>query len=71
MIKEKISDGTCFIGALSLDGSILPFEGMLAAALAAKKLQFSTIYMPFNSDLPEINIEGLEIIYVSSLLEVI
>ncbi|WP_102348340.1 magnesium chelatase domain-containing protein [Bacillus sp. Marseille-P3661] len=70
-IKAKIPSSTCFIGALSLDGSILPFEGMLSAALVARRLGFSLLYMPFNADLPEIRIEGLEIIYVSSLHEVL
>jgi magnesium chelatase family protein len=71
IVKEKISPTTCFIGALSLDGSILPFEGMLAAALSAKKIGFSVIYMPFNENLPEIKINGLEIIFVSSIHEVL
>jgi magnesium chelatase family protein len=71
VVKEKISPTTCFIGALSLDGSILPFEGMLAAALCAKKIGFAVIYMPYNRDLPEIKINGLDIIFVSSLHEVL
>jgi magnesium chelatase family protein len=71
VIKVKISPTTCFIGALSLDGSILPFEGMLSAALSAKKLGFNVIYMPFDGDLPEIKIAGLDIIFVSSIHEVL
>jgi len=70
-IKVEIPSTTCFIGALSLDGSILPFEGMLAAALASKKLGFTHLYMPFNPDLPEIKMEGMEIVFVSSLTEVL
>lgn len=70
-IKTRIPASTCFIGALSLDGSILPFDGLLAAALGAKKLGFSLLYMPFDPNLPEIKMEGLEIVYISSLHEVI
>ena len=71
VIRVNIPDTTCFIGALSLDGSILPFEGLLAAALVAKKLGFTILYMPFNSNLPEIKMKGLDIVFVSSLHEVI
>ncbi|WP_175640234.1 YifB family Mg chelatase-like AAA ATPase [Metabacillus schmidteae] len=71
MIGESIPNSTGFIGALSLDGSILPFEGMLAAALAAKKIGFNRLYMPFNPDLPEIIINEVEIIFVSSLRDVL
>lgn len=71
VVHAKIPMSICFIGALSLDGSILPFEGLLAATLAAKKLGFSLLYMPFDANLPELKMEGLEIVYVSSLHEVI
>ncbi|WP_442596707.1 YifB family Mg chelatase-like AAA ATPase [Neobacillus sp. D3-1R] len=70
-IKERILPNACFIGALSLDGSILPFEGMLAAALSAKRLGFAVLYMPFYEDLPEVKMDGFEIIFVSSLHEVL
>ncbi|MBP2242371.1 magnesium chelatase family protein [Cytobacillus eiseniae] len=71
VIKTPIPATTCFIGAISLDGTILPFEGILAAALAAKKLGFSLLYMPYDASLPELKMDGLEIVYVSSLQEVI
>lgn len=57
--------------SITLDGSILPFEGLLAAALATKKLGFTIVYMPFDPVLPEIKMEGLDIDFVSSLHEVI
>lgn len=47
-IKVRIPASTCFIGALSLDGTILPFDGLLAAALGAKRLGFSRLYMPYD-----------------------
>lgn len=44
-IKARIPASTCFIGALSLDGSILPFDGLLAAALGAKDFPFYTCHL--------------------------
>ncbi|WP_267498082.1 ATP-binding protein [Bacillus sp. REN16] len=43
---------------------------MPAAELAAKKLGFTIVYMPFDPNLPEIKMEGLEIVFVASLHEV-
>ncbi|MDQ0154251.1 YifB family Mg chelatase-like AAA ATPase [Robertmurraya andreesenii] len=71
VIQSKISASTCFIGALSLDGTIHPFDGLLAAALAAKKLGFSLLYMPYDANLPDMRMDGIEIVYVSSLHEVV
>lgn len=71
VITSNIPASSCFIGALSLDGSILPFDGLLAAALAAKKLGFNRLYVPFDESLPKISMEGLEMVYVSSLHDVI
>lgn len=71
MIRDNIPNSTCFIGALSLDGSIHPFEGMLAAALAAKKIGYTRLYMPFHSDLPELIINEVEIVFVSTLRDVL
>ncbi|WP_223594248.1 YifB family Mg chelatase-like AAA ATPase [Neobacillus bataviensis] len=66
-----IPEGTGFLGALSLDGSIQPVEGMLPAALAAKRLGIKWLYMPFDDELPVLEFNGLEIIFVSSLQDVI
>ena len=54
VVHVKIPASTCFIGALSLAGSILPFEGLVATVLGAKKLGLSLLYMPFDVDFPEI-----------------
>lgn len=70
-LEAWISDQTGFIGALSLDGSIQPVAGMLPAVLAAKKVGLQKLYMPFDEKLPHLEFENLEIIYVSSLQEVI
>jgi magnesium chelatase family protein len=70
-LNTTISEHTGFIGALSLEGAILPVEGMLPAVLAAKKLGIQKLFMPFDKNLPVLNFGEMEIIYVSKLKEVI
>jgi magnesium chelatase family protein len=70
-LKIKISNDTGFIGALSLYGEVQPVEGMLPAVLAAKQLGLKRLYMPFDERLPPLEMDGLEIVYVSSIHEVI
>jgi magnesium chelatase family protein len=67
----SIPENYGFIGALSLDGAIVPVEGMLPAVLAAKRLGLKRLYMPYDEKQPVLDIGGLEIIYTSSLSEVI
>lgn len=66
-----IPENTGFIGALSLEGAILPVVGMLPAVLAAKKLGIQKLYMPFDEKLPILDFCDLDIVYVSTLGEVI
>jgi magnesium chelatase family protein len=70
-INVKITETTGFIGALSLDGSIQSVEGMLAAVLAAKKIGLKRLYLPFDQNLPELEFNDLELIYVKNLQEVV
>ncbi|XQY91626.1 YifB family Mg chelatase-like AAA ATPase [Metabacillus sp. HB246100] len=70
-LKEMIPQDSGFIGALSLDGSILPVEGMLAAILAAKKLQLDKLFLPYDPMIPNIEIPGLELVYIETLQDVI
>jgi len=67
----SIPENTGFIGALSLDGAIVPVEGMLPAVLAAKHIGINRLYMPYDDKLPFFHFEELEIIYISSLKELI
>jgi magnesium chelatase family protein len=60
-----------FIGALSLDGGVVAVEGMLPAILAAKKLDIKRLYMPYDPKLPVLDFGELEIVYISTLKEVI
>jgi magnesium chelatase family protein len=59
------------LGALSLDGGVRAAEGMLPSVLAAKKLGISKVYMPFDPELPTLELDGVEIIYISNLEEVL
>jgi magnesium chelatase family protein len=70
-IPVRFSEHTAFLGALSLDGGVKVVEGMLPAVLAAKRLGIKTIYIPFDPTLPFLEFEEMEIVYISSLQEVI
>jgi magnesium chelatase family protein len=67
----SIPENSGFIGALSLDGAIVPVEGMLPAVLSAKSLGIKRLYMPYDEKQPFLDIDGLEIIYTSSLRDLI
>ncbi|MGM0877154.1 MAG: magnesium chelatase domain-containing protein [Bacillota bacterium] len=69
-LKEKIPDDTGFIGALSLDGTLLPIEGMIAAILAAKRLRLKKLFLPFDPTTPNVDIDDLELIYIASVQDV-
>lgn len=70
-ITMNIPESTGFIGALSLDGSIQPVDGMLAAVLAAKQIGVKRIFLPFTENLLGLEIENLELIFVNHLQQVI
>jgi magnesium chelatase family protein len=70
-INIDIPETTGFIGSLSLDGTIHAVEGMLAAVLAARKAGLKKLYLPFDENLPVLDLPHLEIIFVSSLLDII
>jgi magnesium chelatase family protein len=69
--KIEIPETTGFIGSLSLDGSIHAVEGMLAAVLAAKKIGLKKLYLPFDENLPELDLNDIEIIFITNLTEII
>jgi magnesium chelatase family protein len=71
LIKIPPPNNTAFIGALSLDGTIQPANGMLPAILAAKKLGIEKIYVPYDENLPPLHFEKIEIVFVLSLQDVI
>ncbi|MBH9967916.1 YifB family Mg chelatase-like AAA ATPase [[Bacillus] enclensis] len=70
-LKDEVPKNAGFIGALSLDGSVLPVEGMIAAILAAKKLKLRTLYLPYDPSIPSIDIPGLELVYIETIRDVL
>lgn len=70
-IKVSIPKDTAFIGALSLDGTIHPVEGMIAAVLAARKLELLKLVLPYDPNIPSLNIPGVELVYIETLQDVI
>lgn len=69
-MKDAIPEDAGFIGALSLDGTVLPVEGMIAAILAAKNLKLRTLYLPFDPAIPKIEIPELELVYIERLQDI-
>ncbi len=70
-LKEPISPDEAFLGALSLDGTVQPVDGMLPAVLAAKKLGFQRIYLPYDSTLPLHYLKDLDCVFVQTLEETV
>ncbi|MDG5789319.1 YifB family Mg chelatase-like AAA ATPase [Evansella sp. AB-P1] len=70
-IQEKIPNEAGFIGALSLDGTVLPVEGMIAAVLAAKKLNLKKLFLPYDPTIPKVDIANMELIYITMIQDVI
>ena len=55
----SIPENYGFIGALSLDGAIVPVEGMLPAVLYAKRLGLKMLYIPYDEKQIVLDIDGL------------
>jgi magnesium chelatase family protein len=70
-LKEDIPEAAGFIGALSLDGTVLPVEGMIAAVLAAKKLKLKKLYLPYDPTIPNVDIPDLELVYIEKIQDVL
>lgn len=70
-IKEEIPDDSAFIGALSLDGTVVKVEGMLPALIAAKGLGFKRVFLPFDSLIPIDMLEGIECTIVHHINDVL
>jgi magnesium chelatase family protein len=66
-IHKSLPPDEAFLGALSLDGTIQPVDGMLPAVLAAKKLGFKKIYLPYDATLPLHYLSDMNCIFVQSL----
>lgn len=69
--KSEIPGDSVFIGALALDGTVEKIEGMLPALIAAKKLGFKKVYLPYDSLIPLKMFEGLECIVIQHIQDVL
>ncbi len=70
-IKGEIPLDTAFIGALSLDGTVVKAEGMLPALTAAKSLGLKKVYFPFDPSIPIQLLQGLDCRVVQHIEEVV
>lgn len=69
-VKHKIPIETAFIGALSLDGSVVSGEGILPAIIAAKGLGLKRVYLPYDPVLPLHMLQDIECVVVNHIEEV-
>ncbi|MFC1700805.1 YifB family Mg chelatase-like AAA ATPase [Patescibacteria group bacterium] len=60
-----------FVGELSLEGNLRPVNGILSIAIMAKKEKFHTLFVPYGNANEAALINGLEIIPVKSLKQLI
>ncbi|MCK6578614.1 MAG: YifB family Mg chelatase-like AAA ATPase [Anaerolineae bacterium] len=60
-------DGALFVGELSLDGSVRHVKGVMSMTLAAAAAEMKTIYVPMEDVYEAALVEGIDVIPVSSL----
>ena len=70
-MKSEIPIETAFIGALSLDGTVVSGEGILPAVIAAKGLGIKRVYIPYDPVLPLHMLKDVECIVVQHIEEVV
>lgn len=68
--KSRIKD-SIFIGELSLDGKVNKVTGVLPMCIEAKKLGINTVFVPKQNEKEASIVNGLKIIEVETLQEVI
>lgn len=71
IVKKDLLDDYLIIGELSLDGSIKPVRGSLPVAVAAKVEKLKGIIVPAENVNEGAVVEGVEVIGVSGLAEVV
>lgn len=69
--QARIPDHTAFLGALSLDGSVQAVAGMLPYVMAARGLGMKRLYLPASAELPFSQMDGMDIIFVQHLKDVL
>ncbi|MCX6731234.1 MAG: ATP-binding protein [Candidatus Roizmanbacteria bacterium] len=71
MIEKKSVENSFFIGELSLEGTIRGVTGVLPLTLLARERKIKTIYVPFQNSLEASAVEGITVIPVYNLQELI
>lgn len=71
MIEKKSVENSFFIGELSLEGTIRGVPGVLPLTLLAREKKISTIYVPTQNCLEASAVEGITVIPVYNLQELI
>ncbi|MEQ6376344.1 YifB family Mg chelatase-like AAA ATPase [Bacillaceae bacterium S4-13-56] len=70
-IKRDIPPEAAFIGALSLDGTVVSGEGILPAVIAAEGLGIHRVYLPYDPVLPLHMLKDIECVVVHHIEEVV
>ena len=70
-INEQNLEDTIFIGELSLDGKINKVNGVLPMCIEARKLGMKRVILPKQNAEEAAIVEGLEVIGVTNLKEVV
>jgi magnesium chelatase family protein len=71
IVPENTLTDYMIAGELSLDGRVKPVKGILPIAISAKKKKFKGIIVPFDNKLEGSMVEGINIIGVKHLNEVV
>ena len=71
VIKDYDTDDLTFIGELSLDGKVNAIEGSLAMVISMRQLEKSTCILPYDNKEECGAIEGIDIIPVKNLKELV
>lgn len=70
-IERSSLEDSCFLGELSFDGRLLPIKGSLVCSIEAMEKGFKRIFVPMDNLAECINIKGIEIIGVESLVNIV
>ncbi len=71
VVKDRLLKDYLLLGELSLDGGVKPVHGCLSVAVAARKAGFAGIVVPRENACEGAVVEGIDVIGVSELAEVV
>ena len=67
VIPVKSTEGSCFLGELSLSGELRPVRGVLCMCIAAKKAGMKSIFVPEANAAEASVVDGIDVYSVKSL----